>query len=142
MFDLDTIGRLELAALPTPIQFCRTLTEHLGGPRIFVKRDDLTGASGGGNKVRKPHRRLAGPVRLPLRGGEEPAVTGRVPPYPSGCAAAVLSPQSPPTPAAAPLRYFPPRGGTIREERPRLLDDDVEHPVSSYSGVVDRPFTL
>ena len=53
MFDLDTIDRLELAVLPTPIQFCRNLTEHLGGPRIFVKRDDLTGAGGGGNKVRK-----------------------------------------------------------------------------------------
>ena len=53
MIDLDTIDRLELAALPTPVQVCRRLTEQLGGPRIFVKRDDLTGAGGGGNKVRK-----------------------------------------------------------------------------------------
>ncbi len=53
MIDLDTIDRLELAVLPTPVQFCRRLTGHLGGPRIFVKRDDLTGAGGGGNKVRK-----------------------------------------------------------------------------------------
>ena len=53
MLDLDTIDRLELAVLPTPVQPCRRLTEHLGGPRIFVKRDDLTGAGGGGNKVRK-----------------------------------------------------------------------------------------
>ena len=53
MIDLDSIDRLELAVLPTPVQFCRRLTEHLGGPRIFVKRDDLTGAGGGGNKVRK-----------------------------------------------------------------------------------------
>ncbi len=53
MLDLDTVDRLELAVLPTPVQFCRRLTEHLGGPRIFAKRDDLTGAGGGGNKVRK-----------------------------------------------------------------------------------------
>jgi len=53
MFNLDAINRLELAVLPTPLQFCRRLTEQLGGPRIFVKRDDLTGAGGGGNKVRK-----------------------------------------------------------------------------------------
>jgi 1-aminocyclopropane-1-carboxylate deaminase/D-cysteine desulfhydrase-like pyridoxal-dependent ACC family enzyme len=30
------------------------LTEHLGGPRICVKRDDCTGLSSGGNKTRKP----------------------------------------------------------------------------------------
>jgi L-cysteate sulfo-lyase len=53
MLDLDTIERLALAVLPTPVQFCHRLTKHLGGPRIFVKRDDLTGAGGGGNKVRK-----------------------------------------------------------------------------------------
>jgi L-cysteate sulfo-lyase len=53
MLDLDSANRLRLAVLPTPVQFCRRLTEHLGGPRIFVKRDDLTGAGGGGNKVRK-----------------------------------------------------------------------------------------
>lgn len=50
---LDAIPRLALASLPTPLQFCPRLTEHLGGPRIFVKRDDLTGLGGGGNKVRK-----------------------------------------------------------------------------------------
>ena len=29
------------------------LTEHLGGPRFWVKRDDCTGLSSGGNKTRK-----------------------------------------------------------------------------------------
>jgi L-cysteate sulfo-lyase len=53
MIDLETIGRLELAVLPTPMQFAGRLTKHLSGPQIFVKRDDLTGAGGGGNKVRK-----------------------------------------------------------------------------------------
>ena len=59
MLDIDSIDRLELAALPTPVQHCRRLTEQLGGPRILVKRDDLTGAGGGGNKVRKLEYALA-----------------------------------------------------------------------------------
>lgn len=50
---LDAVPRLALASLPTPLQFCPRLTGHLGGPRIFVKRDDLTGLGGGGNKIRK-----------------------------------------------------------------------------------------
>ena len=29
------------------------LSEELGGPRIWVKRDDCTGLSSGGNKTRK-----------------------------------------------------------------------------------------
>src|SRR5262249_28480257 len=29
------------------------LTEHLGGPRLWVKRDDATGLGFGGNKLRK-----------------------------------------------------------------------------------------
>jgi D-cysteine desulfhydrase len=38
---------------PTPIEFLPRLTEALGGPRIFMKRDDLTGLASGGNKTRK-----------------------------------------------------------------------------------------
>jgi L-cysteate sulfo-lyase len=49
--------RLALAVLPTPLQDAPLLREALGGasrcPRIFVKRDDLTGLAGGGNKARK-----------------------------------------------------------------------------------------
>src|SRR5690606_21243347 len=29
------------------------LTKHLGGPRIYIKRDDCTGLATGGNKTRK-----------------------------------------------------------------------------------------
>lgn len=35
------------------------LARHLGGPRIFVKRDDLTGVAFGGNKLRNLEFRLA-----------------------------------------------------------------------------------
>jgi D-cysteine desulfhydrase len=38
---------------PTPIERLSHLTRHLGGPDIYVKRDDLLGLAGGGNKTRK-----------------------------------------------------------------------------------------
>lgn len=37
----------------TPIQKLPHLTEHLDGPDIYIKRDDLLGLAGGGNKTRK-----------------------------------------------------------------------------------------
>ena len=49
----DSIPRLRLAHLPTPIQPLERLSRHLGGPTILVKRDDLTGLATGGNKARK-----------------------------------------------------------------------------------------
>ena len=49
---LDQLPRLQLNELPTPLHFCARLTEQLGGPRIFIKRDDLTGLAFGGNKSR------------------------------------------------------------------------------------------
>jgi D-cysteine desulfhydrase/L-cysteate sulfo-lyase len=48
-----TLPRLRLAQLPTPLEEGRRLSDALGGPRIYFKRDDLTGAGLGGNKVRK-----------------------------------------------------------------------------------------
>ena len=45
--------RLHLAHLPTPLEPLERLSRELGGPRIWVKRDDLTGLAGGGNKTRK-----------------------------------------------------------------------------------------
>jgi 1-aminocyclopropane-1-carboxylate deaminase/D-cysteine desulfhydrase-like pyridoxal-dependent ACC family enzyme len=50
---IDSFNRISLAMLPTPLLECRRLSMHLGWPRILVKRDDLTGPAGGGNKVRK-----------------------------------------------------------------------------------------
>lgn len=45
--------RMEMAYLPTPIHPLGRLSAELGGPEIFVKRDDLTGLSISGNKIRK-----------------------------------------------------------------------------------------
>jgi len=38
--------------LPTPLHELPRLSKHLGGPRIFIKRDDHTGLTLGGNKTR------------------------------------------------------------------------------------------
>ena len=46
-------SRLELGHLPTALEFLPNVTESLGGPKIFVKRDDCTGLGSGGNKTRK-----------------------------------------------------------------------------------------
>jgi D-cysteine desulfhydrase len=50
---MKEVDRLPLAHLPTRIEELPRLTEHLHGPRILVKRDDLTGLAFGGNKTRK-----------------------------------------------------------------------------------------
>ncbi len=47
------IPRLKFAYLPTPIELLPRLSCMLGGPKIYVKRDDLTGIAFGGNKTRK-----------------------------------------------------------------------------------------
>lgn len=45
--------RARLAQLPTPLEPLHKLSAALGGPRIFIKRDDCTGLAMGGNKTRK-----------------------------------------------------------------------------------------
>lgn len=51
--DISKFPRISLARLPTPIEQLERLSAHLGGPQIFVKRDDETGLGMGGNKLRK-----------------------------------------------------------------------------------------
>jgi D-cysteine desulfhydrase family pyridoxal phosphate-dependent enzyme len=50
---LGHLPRFRLAHLPTPLHELPNLSRHLGGPRIFMKRDDCTGLATGGNKTRK-----------------------------------------------------------------------------------------
>ena len=47
------LPRVILGAYPTPLDDCQRLSAALGGPRILIKRDDLTGLALGGNKCRK-----------------------------------------------------------------------------------------
>lgn len=51
--NLSRHPRVRLAHLPTPLEPLPNLTAHLGGPQLWVKRDDCTGLSTGGNKTRK-----------------------------------------------------------------------------------------
>ncbi|GAA6199525.1 D-cysteine desulfhydrase [Aquicoccus sp. SU-CL01552] len=51
--NLAKFPRTRLAHLPTPLEPLPRLSEALGGPEIWIKRDDCTGLSTGGNKTRK-----------------------------------------------------------------------------------------
>lgn len=53
------VPRVSLAHLPTPLDELPRLARELGGPRIFAKRDDMTGLGFGGNKVRNLEFRMA-----------------------------------------------------------------------------------
>lgn len=51
--DFDRFPMAELCHRHTPIEAMPRLSELLGGPRLFIKRDDCTGLATGGNKTRK-----------------------------------------------------------------------------------------
>lgn len=53
MVDLSRFPRLNFAHLPTPLEPMENLTKELGGPNLWIKRDDCTGLASGGNKTRK-----------------------------------------------------------------------------------------
>lgn len=50
---LENIKHVSLGFFPTPWQEAKNLSDYLGGPRIFVKREDQSGLALGGNKIRK-----------------------------------------------------------------------------------------
>ena len=51
--DFDQFPRVPLCHRPTPIEPMPRLSAALGGPTLFIKRDDCTGLATGGNKTRK-----------------------------------------------------------------------------------------
>jgi D-cysteine desulfhydrase family pyridoxal phosphate-dependent enzyme len=65
--------RASLCAWPTPLEECPRLSAAVGGPHLWVKRDDLTGLGLGGNKVRKLEYLLGDAVR---RGADTIVTTG------------------------------------------------------------------
>src|SRR5262245_65595590 len=71
---LARFPRLGLAHLPTPFEPMKRLSAHLGGPRLWVKRDDCTGLGLGGNKLRK----LDYVLRAALDNGADTLVSGGV----------------------------------------------------------------
>ncbi len=71
---LSRFERLGLAHLPTPLEPMKRLTAHLGGPRLWVKREDCTGLGMGGNKLRK----LDYVLRAAIDAGADTLVSGGV----------------------------------------------------------------
>ena len=51
--DLSRFPRRRYTSFDTPIEFLPNLTRELGGPKIYMKRDDMLGLFPGGNKTRK-----------------------------------------------------------------------------------------
>jgi D-cysteine desulfhydrase len=49
----ERLPRVSLATLPTPVGKLKQAGADIGVPRLYIKRDDLSGAVYGGNKVRK-----------------------------------------------------------------------------------------
>ncbi len=50
---LSRFPRIRMGHMPTPLEHMPRLSALLGGPEIWIKRDDCTGLSTGGNKTRK-----------------------------------------------------------------------------------------
>ena len=53
VMDLSQFPRRKYLTDNSPIEKLTRLSKHLGGPTIYMKRDDLIGPAGGGNKTRK-----------------------------------------------------------------------------------------
>jgi D-cysteine desulfhydrase family pyridoxal phosphate-dependent enzyme len=53
VFERIRVQKIGFAGFPTPLQRMPRLSEVLGGPNLFVKRDDMTDLAFGGNKARK-----------------------------------------------------------------------------------------
>jgi L-cysteate sulfo-lyase len=53
VLQLGRFPRVRLAHLPTPLEPMTRLSARLGGPTLWIKRDDCTGLATGGNKTRK-----------------------------------------------------------------------------------------
>ncbi len=50
---ISRVPQVSLGHFPTPLEPCPRLSETLGGPQIFMKREDCSGLAFGGNKVRQ-----------------------------------------------------------------------------------------
>jgi 1-aminocyclopropane-1-carboxylate deaminase/D-cysteine desulfhydrase-like pyridoxal-dependent ACC family enzyme len=66
------LPRVALGVRPTPLEAMPRLSKALGGPPLYIKRDDLTGLAFGGNKTRMLELSLADA----LEKGADTIVTG------------------------------------------------------------------
>jgi L-cysteate sulfo-lyase len=75
LMKIETIPRISLGRLPTPLEKVSRLSEVLGIPHLYFKRDDLAGIGYGGNKIRKLEFLLADTL---LQGADTIITTGGV----------------------------------------------------------------
>lgn len=71
----ERFPRIALVHGPTPIELLASTSASLGGPEIWIKRDDLTGLGFGGNKVRQLEYYLGEAL---ARGADTVVTTGAV----------------------------------------------------------------
>ena len=158
---IDAQPRHRLTHLPTPLQHCPRLSAALGGPQIWIKRDDLTGLAFGGNKsryleftlaeataqgcdaavlsavVQSNHCRqfAAACAQLGLKGvvvlRENDSIMGRKSPGQGNYLLDQLS--------GTRIRFAPPEGigATIAEEVERLKEEGYK-PFTGLSGLLSR----
>jgi len=60
---LNKFRRVDLGHFPTRLERLDSVSEFLGGPEIWIKRDDCTGLATGGNKTRKLEFLIADALR-------------------------------------------------------------------------------
>jgi len=72
---INKLPRIKLARLPTPLEEMPRLSKFLGGPKLWIKRDDLTGIAFGGNKERKTEFVMADAIQ---KGADVIITTGAV----------------------------------------------------------------
>ena len=84
---ISRFPRLHFAHLPTPLEPLENLSKLLGGPKLFIKRDDCTGLATGGNKTRKLEFLLGEAqqktrIQSLLRAQHNPIMCGRLSRFP------------------------------------------------------------
>jgi len=72
---IDRLPRIRLVHLPTALEELPRLSKALGGPRLWIKRDDCTGLAFGGNKERKMEFVMADAIQ---KGADVVITTGAV----------------------------------------------------------------
>ncbi len=73
--NLEEIPRVKIGRIPTPLEKLPNLSKELDLPRLYIKRDDMTGIGYGGNKIRKLEFLLADAIE---RGADTIITTGGV----------------------------------------------------------------
>mgnify|MGYP006000684695 CR=1 FL=1 len=62
---LDSFDKIPLSN-PSPLTPLCRLSKYLGGPKIYIKRDDQVGLAFGGNKTRKLKYLMADAIKQQL----------------------------------------------------------------------------